>query len=229
MALSVTVHVLLCLAVVNTNAKNCPPLGSAAQFTVIAASSVSSTGFTVINGNVAMSPSIALTGFHARGVINGVTTLGTGIALQAQKDVTSAYNYLKHAPLTARMTGVDLAGQILGPGVYKFNSAAGIDTPAGVLTLSGAGTYIFQVGSALMTSTDSRIRLVNGAKAGCIFWQVGSSATLGLNSVFVGNILAYASVMFSRGVTYNGSIYARTAAVSFISDTVTPQKSCNVC
>ncbi|CAF1225544.1 unnamed protein product [Adineta steineri] len=229
MALSITFHVLLCFAVATTNAKNCPNLGTASQFTVIAASSVSSTGSTVINGNVAMSPSIALTGFYPFGSISGFTTLGTDIALQAQKDVASAYNYLKHAKPTAQMTGVDLTGKTLAPGVYKFNSAAGIDTPAGVLTLSGAGTYIFQVGSALKTSTGSKIQLINGAKAGCVFWQIGSSATLGLSSHFVGNILAYASVKFSNGIIYDGSIYAQTAAVSFIADIVTPQESCDMC
>lgn len=229
MALIVTFRVLLCLAVAMTNAIICPTLKSAAQFTVIAASSVSNTGPTVINGNLAMSPSISLTGFNPPGVIHGVTKLGNGIALHAQKDLTSAYNYLKSAPVTAQMTGVDLAGKTLGPGVYKFDSAAGIDMSAGILTLSGAGTYIFQIGSALKTSANSEIRLINGAKAGCIFWQVGSSATLGQNSVFVGNILAYASVKFANGVTCNGSVYARTAAVSFIATTVNGQSSCNVC
>jgi hypothetical protein len=229
MALSVTFRVLLCMAVATTNANNCPTLGSAAQFTVIAASSVSNTGSTVINGNVAMSPSISLTGFTLPSVISGVIILGTGTALQAQKDAKTAYNYLKHAPTTAQMTGVDLAGKTLGPGVYKFNSAAGLSTPAGILTLNGAGTYIFQVGSALKTSADSQIQLINGAAAGCIFWQVGSSATLGQNSLFVGNILAYASVKFGNGITYHGSVYAQTAAVSFIAATVTPQSSCNMC
>jgi hypothetical protein len=229
MVLSATFCVLLCLAVATTNAITCPTLGSAAKFTVIAASSVSNTGFTVINGNLAISPSISLTGFNPPGVINGITKLGTGSALQAQKDVTSAYNYLKSAPVTGQMTGVDLAGKTLGPGVYKFDSSAGIDTPAGILTLNGPGTYIFQVGSALKTSAYSEIRVINGANPGCIFWQVGSSATLGQNSLFVGNILAYASVRFANGVTCNGSVYARTAAVSFIAATVNGQSTCNVC
>jgi hypothetical protein len=229
MALSLSFRVLLFLAVATTDANICPHLRSAARFTVIAASSVSNTGSTTINGNLAISPSISLTGFDPPGVINGVTKLGNGVALQAQKDVTSAYNYLKSVPLTAQLTGVDLAGKTLGPGVYKFDSSAGIDTPAGILTLNGAGTYIFQIGSALKTSANSKIRVINGAQAGCIFWQVGSSATLGQNSLFVGTILAYASVRLANGITYNGSIYAQTAAISFIADTVTGQSSCNMC
>ncbi len=89
--------------------------------------------------------------------------------------------------------------------------------------------YIFQVGSALKTTVYSEIQVINGATAGCIFWQVGSSATLGQNSIFLGNILAYASVKFSNGITCNGSVYARTVAVSFIAATVNGQSICNVC
>lgn len=226
---SVTLTILLCLATTTNNVLICPMLRSADNFTVIAASAVSNNGFTIIYGNLAISPSVSLTGFNPTGVINGTTELGTAIALQAQKDVLSAYNYLKGMPLTAQMTGVDLAGKTLEPGIYKFDSAAGIDIPAGILTLNGTGIYIFQVGSALTTSANSEIRLTNGAKIGCIFWQVGSSATLGQYSRFVGNILAYASVGLASGVVYNGSIYAQTAAISFIADTVTKQTSCDVC
>jgi hypothetical protein len=225
---SATFTVLLSLFVTTNNVMICPTLRSAVNFTVVAGSAVSNTGFTIINGNLAISPSVSLTGFNPTGIINGITELGTGTALQAQQDVTSAYNDLKSAPLTAQMTGVDLAGKTLTAGVYKFDSAAGIDTPAGILILNGAGIYIFQVGSALTTSANSEIQLINGATPNCIFWQVGSSATLGQYSRFVGNILAYASVGFAIGVTYNGSVYAK-AAVSFISDTVTGQMSCNVC
>uniref|UniRef100_A0AAU7VEF9 Ice-binding family protein n=1 Tax=Adineta environmental sample TaxID=1193592 RepID=A0AAU7VEF9_9BILA len=229
MLLSVTLIILLCFATITNNVLICPTLRSAANFAVVAASSVSSNGLTVINGNLAISPSVSLTGFNSTGVIYGITELGTATALQAQQDVLSAYNDLKGMPLTAQMTGVDLAGKTLEPGIYKFDSAAGIDTFEGILTLNGSGIYIFQVGSALTTSANSEIRLINGAKIGCIFWQVGSSATLGPYSRFVGNILAYASVGLATGVIYNGSIYAQTAAISFIADTVTKQTSCDVC
>ena len=229
MPTTLTLAILLGLVVCTNNSKICPTLKSASNFTVIAGSAVSNTGFTVINGNLAISPSGSLTGFNPMGVINGNTELNTGVALQAQKDLTSAYNDLQGAPFTARMTGVDLAGKTLEAGVYKFDSAAGIDTPFGILILNGSGIYIFQIGSTLTTSINSEIRLMNGAKPDCIFWQVGSSATLGQYSQFVGNILAYASVGFAIGVTYNGSVYARTAAVSFNADTVTGQMSCNIC
>ena len=229
MALSVILRVLLCLAMTAADTIVCPNLRSASNFTIIAASAVSNSGFTTINGNLGISPSVALTGFNPAGVINGIAELGTGVALQAQMDVTTAYNDCKGAPLTAQMTGIDLAGKTLGPGVYKFDSTAGIDTPAGILTLDGNGIYIFQIGSALATSGNSEIQLINGAKASCIFWQIGSSATLGQYSKFAGNILAYASVNLATAVTVNGSIYARTAAISFIVDTVTGQSSCDLC
>ncbi|UJR12584.1 hypothetical protein I4U23_016760 [Adineta vaga] len=227
--MSVSFPVLLCLVLATTNAKICPTLRSAAKFTVVAASSVSNAGSTIINGNVAMSPSISLTGFNPPGVIYGVKQLGNAVAQKAQKDLTSAYNYLKSAPLTAQMTGVDLAGKTLGPGIYKFDSTAAIETPAGILTLSGAGIYIFQVGSALKTSGNSQIQTINGANAACVFWQVGSSATLGQNSIFVGNLLAYASVKFAYGIRLTGSVYARTAAISFNTNTIIGQQNCSVC
>ena len=229
MALSVTLRILLCLAITAADTTVCPNLRSATNFAVVAASSVSNTGFTTINGNLGISPSVALTGFNPAGVIRGITELGTGVALQAQNDVTTAYNDCQGAPLTAQMTGIDLAGKTLGPGVYKFDAAAGIDTPAGILTLDGKGIYIFQIGSALATSGNSEIRLINGAKASCIFWQVGSSASLGHHSTFAGNIIAYASVDLAAAVVVNGSIYARTAAISLIAGTVTGQTSCDLC
>ena len=230
MVFSVNIRILLCLvATAAADVIVCPTLRSAANFTIIAASAVSNDGLTTINGNLGISPSVALTGFNPAGVINGITELGTGVSLQAQNDVTTAYNDCQGAPPTAQMTGVDLAGKTLEPGVYKFDSTAGIDTPAGILMLNGTGVYIFQIGSALSTSENSRIRLINGAKARCIFWQVGSSAALGHDSMFAGNIMAYASVNLANGVTVNGSIYARTAAISFIADSVTGQQSCDLC
>ncbi|CAF1213413.1 unnamed protein product [Adineta steineri] len=225
----ITFAVLLFLVNTAHSLVVCPTLKSAANFTVVAASSISNTGFTIINGSVAMSPSTSLTGFNPSGTINGGLELGTGVALQAQQDATSAYNDLRNIPISTQMTGVDLSGRSLSPGVYKFDSTAGISTSAGTLILNGTGIYIFQIGSALTTSANSEVRLINGARAGCVFWQIGSSATLGQYSVFVGNILAYASVGLSINVTYYGRIYAQTAAVTLNSDTIIGQPSCDVC
>ncbi|CAF1629078.1 unnamed protein product, partial [Didymodactylos carnosus] len=161
----------------------CPSLGSAAPFAVIAGSKVSNAGLSYITGNLAMSPSIALTGFSIIpgivGYIYGKNELGTPTALQAQKDVTIAFNECANAPVTKQMTGMEMAGLTLSPGVYKWDAAASLSLPLGILTLNGSGVYIFQIGSALSTSFGSRIILINGATPGCVFWQVGSSATLG--------------------------------------------------
>jgi hypothetical protein len=159
-------------------------------------------------------------------VINGVTELGTAIAMQAQTDATAAYAACKSEPYTVDMTGIDLASEILGPAVYKFSSTAGI-TAGGILTLTGEGIYIFQVGSAISTGANIKIVVENGANVGCIFWEVGSSVTHGANSQFLGNILPYASVTFGSNVTYRGSIYAQTGTVIFIEETVIHEAGCD--
>jgi hypothetical protein len=97
----------------------------------------------------------------------------------------------------------------------------------GTLTLNGAGTYIFQVGSAITTGANSKVVVTGGAKAGCVFWQVGSSVTHGASGTFLGTILAYASVTFGSGVTYNGSMYAQTGDVTLIDDAITQAPSCD--
>jgi hypothetical protein len=229
MQVSKIFYLLVCLAFTAGDNIMCPNLGSAVKFTVIACSTVTNAGNIIINGDLAISPSVALAGFSSFGVINGVTHLGNGIALQAQKDVTTAYNFLTGAPVTAVLTNVDLGGKTYTPGVYRFDSTAGINVYGDILTLDGSGIYIFQIGSALTTSINSQIKLINGAKASCIFWQVGSSATLGQNSIFVGNILAYASIGLASGITFTGSAYARTGAVTFISGTITGQTRCDLC
>ncbi|CAF4405927.1 unnamed protein product, partial [Didymodactylos carnosus] len=210
----------------------CPSLGSAASYAVIAGSEITNAIDSNITGNVAISPSISLTGFSVipgiSGYIVGDIELGTPLALQAQMDVTIAYNSCAGASMTRLMTGVDMSGLTLPPGVYKFDAAGSLDMPNGILTLSGAGIYIFQFGSSLITSISSQILLTNGATPGCIFWQVGSSATIGLNSQFSGIILAYASITFSGGVQFSGSAFAQNAAVTMISDTIDVQSSCSL-
>ncbi|CAF1458714.1 unnamed protein product [Didymodactylos carnosus] len=121
-----------------------------------------------------------------------------------------------------------MAGLTLSPGVYKWDAAASLSLPLGILTLNGSGVYIFQIGSALSTSFGSRIILINGATPGCVFWQVGSSATLGSQSEFSGIIIAYASVVFSGGIHLFGSVFVLNAAVTLISDTINVQASCSL-
>jgi hypothetical protein len=219
--------VLLCLSVTAVNSIACPNLKTAANYTVVTSSGVTNIGLSKIIGNVAVYPSIALTGFPP-GNITGIRQLGTPTANQAQLDEASAYLYCKGLAATRILTGTPLGGLTLGPGVYKFATTAAIGAGS-TLTLSGKGIYVFQIGTSLITGVNAKIVVKNGATAGCIFWQVGSSVTHGGASTFLGTILAYASVTFVSGVTYQGSIYAQTGDVTLIVDTITPQPSCNAC
>jgi hypothetical protein len=221
---STSFSVLLCLAITAVGATVCPNLGSAVEYTLLAASTITNTGLTVITGDVGINPGTALTGFPPGVIKQGSFQLASAAA---KTSLATAYSACETAPVTKDLTGQDLGGLTLTPGVYKFTSAANM-AAGGILTLNGAGIYIFQVGSALVTGANVKIQVKNGATAGCIYWQVGSSVTHGANSLFRGNILTYASVTFGSNVTYKGSVYAQTAAITMIDDTITAMKSCTV-
>jgi hypothetical protein len=225
MSPNAALSVLLCLAVTAANAIVCPDLECAGEFVIVSYMPVTDTGFSVVKGKLAVYPSSLITGF-APNAITGAAQLGTAVAAQAQIAQTSAYNYCKNISSAQDLTGTDLAGQTLTPGVYKFTSTAAISA-GGILTFKGAGCYIFQVGSTITTGAGSQMVVEDGAKPGCIFWQVGSSATLGATSTFLGNILAYASVTFGSTVTYKGAVYAQTGGVTLINDTITHER-CNL-
>jgi hypothetical protein len=131
------------------------------------------------------------------------------IAAQAHADTQPAYNAAQALPFTTSLTGQDLGGLALASGVYNFASSAGL---TGILTLDGQNNpnavFVFQIGSTITTATASSVVLINGAKACNVFWQVGSSATLGTATNFVGNILALASITVNSAVTVNGSLCA---------------------
>jgi hypothetical protein len=217
---------LLCLAVTTVNSIACPNLKTAANYTLVTDTGVTNTGNSVITGNVAVFPGIAVTGFPP-GVITGSKQLGTPAANQSQIDEKAAYTYCKGLTPTKNLTG-NLAGLTLTPGVYNFVLTAAI-AAGGTLTLNGTGIYIFQVGTAITTGAGAKIVLKGGATTGCIFWQVGTSVTHGASSIFLGNTLAFASVTFGANVTYQGSVYAQTGDATLDNDTITHQPSCNAC
>jgi hypothetical protein len=216
--------VLLCAAgpaSAGTAAATAPvPLGTAAQFAVLGASTVTNTGPTVLNGNLGLSPGTAITGFPP-GLVNGAVHAADTAALKAQNDLTTAYNNAAARPATATIP-TELGGTTVTPGVY--NSAAGTFGITGTLTLNAQGNpnavFIFQAASTLITASASEVKLINGAKAANVFWQVGSSATLGTYSSFKGNIMALASITVTTGVTVKGRALARTAAVTLDTDTI---------
>jgi outer membrane autotransporter protein len=192
------------------------PLGEAENFSIISSAGLTNTGIlTVVNGNIALSPTTSLTGFPP-GTITGTVHYNDLIAQNARADGFTAYNTLAGTAFTTNLTQ-DLGGKTLFPGVYHFNSSAGL---TGALTLA-TGTdanavFIFQIGSSLTTASNASV-VVTGTGAGTpnIFWQVGSSATVGTGTAFAGNIFALASITMTTGSTLsNGRLVALNGAVT---------------
>ena len=196
-------------------------LGTADDFGVLGATTVTNTGPTVVNGDVGLSPGTAVTGFPP-GVVNGTIHAADAVAAQAQSDLTDAYNVAAGRPCDALLTGQDLGGMTLTHGVYCFSSSAGL---TGTLTLDGQGdpnaVFIFQIGSTLTTASGSRVNFINGAQSCLAVWQVGSSATLGTTTAFSGSILALTSITATTGATVDGRLLARNGAVTLDSNVVT--------
>jgi Ice-binding-like len=191
-------------------------LVSAVNFAVLGGSTVTNTGPTVIDGGLGVSPGTAITGFPPGSVTGGTIHAGDAVAVQAESDVSIAYNVLESLPFTEDLTGQDLGGLTLGPGVYHFDTSAQL---TGTLLLNGGGSdtafWIFQIGSALTTSTNASVQVINGGADDGLYWQVGSSATLGTSTSFEGNILALASVSLETGASIPcGRALAQTGAVS---------------
>src|SRR3990172_5124091 len=165
-----------------------PWLGSASSFAVLGGSTVTSTGLSLVTGDLGVWSGTAITGFPP-GIVIGTIRAGDDVAAQAQSDLTTAYNLLAGLPCNTDLTGQDLGGKTLAPGVYCFSSSAQL---TGTLFLDAQGNsnavFIFQIGSTLTTASNSPVVMINGGRVCNVFWQVGSSATLGTGTVFSGNI-----------------------------------------
>jgi len=196
-------------------------LGTAQSFAVLGGSTVTNTGPTNITGNLGVAPGSAIVGFPP-GSILGTLHAGDAVALQAQADVTTAYNELAGLALTQDLTGQDLGGLTLFPGVYFFSSSAFL---TGTLTLDAQGNpdalFVFQIGSTLISASSSSVLMINSGNACEVFWQVGSSATLGTDTTFQGNILALASITLNtRATLVEGRALARNGAVTMDTNTI---------
>ncbi|MEO8084960.1 MAG: ice-binding family protein, partial [Ardenticatenales bacterium] len=198
-----------------------PSLGTAASFAVLGGSAVTNTGPTTVVGDLGVSPGFAVTGFPP-GTVIGTIHVVDAVAAQAQADNGTAYGNLAGQACDTDLTGQDLGGLTLTPGVYCYASSALL---TGTLTLDAQGdadaVFIFQIGSSLTTASASSVLVINGGQDCNVFWQVGSSATLGTTTSFIGNLLALTSITLNTGATVSGRALARTGAVTLDSNTIT--------
>lgn len=202
-------------------AQTAPSLGTAQNFAVLGGSTVTNTGSTTVTGDLGVHPGTAVTGFPP-GIVIGTIHAGNAVALQAQTDVTTAYNALAAQSCSVDLTDQDLGGLTLTPAVYCFSSSAQL---TGTLTLNAQGNanavFIFQIASTLTTASNSSVVVINGGQNCNVFWQLGSSGTLGTGTTFVGNILALASITLTTGASVSGRALARTGAVTMDTNNVT--------
>lgn len=213
------------LILFTTASSSAQTLGTAGSYGALGGSTVTNTGNTVITGALGVSPGSAITGFSAidggPGLFTGAVNQGNAAAAQARADLSTAYFGLAALAFTTDLSPLNLGGLTLTPGVYFFSSSALL---TGTLTLDAQGDsnarFVFQIGSTLTTASNSRVNIINpGSSADCgplngLFWQVGSSATIGTNSSFAGNLLALtsitlntgASIDFGRALALNGAV-----------------------
>jgi RNA polymerase sigma factor (sigma-70 family) len=197
-----------------------PPLVMPSGFSVLAGAGVTNTGPSTLSGDIGSFPTVAITGLASL-TIGGSNHGADAVTQQAKTDLVTAYDTAAHAGSTSAIAA-DLGGRTLAPGVYTSASSIGL---TGVLTLDAHGdpnaVFVFQAGSTLTTASASRIDLANGAQSCNVYWQVGSSATLGTGSTFRGSIIALTSITVTTGVTVDGRVLARNGAVTLDSDTIT--------
>ena len=200
-------------------------LRTTVSFAVLAGTTITNTGPTTINGdaggNVGLHPGTDFPG-RTDVTLSGAVHLADAVALQAKNDLISAYDDAA-GRTPATHIPAELGGTTLKPGVY--DSEAGSFTITGTLTLDAQGdpdgVFIFKMASTLITASGSNVNLINSARYCRTFWQVGSSATLGTNSHFVGHIFALSSITAKTGATVQGQLLARDGAVTLDNNTIT--------
>jgi hypothetical protein len=204
-------------------AATAPNLGTAESFAVLGATTVTNTGDTVVNGDLGVSPGDAVTGFPPGLVVEGAIHAGDETAASAQSDARTAYNALAAQPCGETLTGTDLGDLTLTPGVYCFSSSAQL---TGALTLDALGdpaaVFIFQIGTALTTASGSSVEFTDDFASCNVFWQVGSAATLGSGTDFVGTLIADTeAVIADIGAIVMGRLISLTAAVNLDTNVIT--------
>jgi hypothetical protein len=194
-------------------------LGAAAPFSVLAGSTVTNTGPTTMFGDLGLAPGSSVTGEPH---VLAQTYVDDAVASEAKSSLTTAYNEAASRP-TNGSAGTQLAGQEFSPGVYTASSSLLLSS--GSVTLNAEGNpnavFVFQIPTTLTTGSNTTVSLVGGAQACNVFWQVGSSATLGSGTHFVGTIMASASITANTAATIHGRLLAQTAAVTLEDNTIT--------
>jgi hypothetical protein len=217
-----------CVALLCPSLAGASILGTAESFAVLGASTVTNTGNTILYGDLGLYPGTAITGFYGTtendgpGVVIGAVHQTDGVALGAQSDALTAYNSLAGLAYNTHYTvPTDIGGLTLTPGVYKFDSSAGL---TGILTLDFTGNpnadFVFQIASTLITAPGSSVNVI-GEGTGGVYWQVGSSATLDTTTAFEGSILADQSITLNNGASIlNGRALALTGKVTMINNVI---------
>lgn len=200
-----------------------PSLGAAESFAVLGATTVTNTGATTITGDVGVSPGTAITGFPPGVVTQGALHANDSVAVAAHASASTAYNELADTSCGTPLSNPDLGGLTLPPGVYCFATSAQL---AGTLTLDAQGDpnaiFVIKTGTTLTTASGSAVNLINGARSNNVFFQVGSSATLGTATVFQGNIIAFTSVTLTTGASImSGRALAINGAVTLDTNNIT--------
>jgi len=189
-------------------------LGSADSYSVLAATTITSTGLTQISGSLGVFPGMAIVGFPPA-TLQGQAHHNDEQAQQAQNDALLAYTAITQQTPEHDLTGQELGGKVLTPGVYAFSSSAEC---TGVLVLDAknkpGALFVFQIGSTLTTAKGAAVVLINGAQERNVFWQVASSATLGAGTTFCGSLLAYMSITATTDALVRGGLYALRGAVT---------------
>jgi hypothetical protein len=196
-------------------------LNTAATFAVLADSQVTGAGISTVVGDIGSYSGVAVSGFPP-GTLSGTIHAGDPVAAQGQADLSTAYNDAAGRPLPTTLSG-NIGGTTLYPGLY--NSTSSLAISSGDLTLDAQGdtnaVFIFQIASTLTTTSGRQVILAGGAQANNIFWQVGSSATLGTTSTFQGTIMAAISISIETGATLTGRALAESGEVTLDGNTIT--------